>query len=60
MRYKALCQFSYKHRWFEPGKEVKDIPISEIQNLVSQGIVQDLEPLVSKQVGEAEEGGDDT
>ena len=60
MRYKAIYQFSYKHQWFEPGEEVKDIPISEIRNLVSQGIVQDLEPPVSESIGESWKGGDDT
>lgn len=59
MRYKAFWQFSYKDKWFQPGKEVKDIPISEIRNLVSQGIVQDLEPPTSQWVGESEEGGED-
>jgi len=58
VRYKALCQFSYKRKWFEPGEEVDDIPVTEIRNLISQGIVEDLEPPVFRKVDEVEEGGD--
>ena len=42
MGYKVVIQFCYNDRWFQPGQEVVDIPFSEVENLIQQGVIREV------------------